>query len=202
MASDRYSRLISWLKVVFPLTALAILSTLFLLSRSNDPETVIPFADKEIQDRLRDQQVTGPFFTGTTADGDKVSFSAEKLTTPQGETDANEAQQIRSVLELAEGSVVTLEANRASFHIVDDMARLQDKVVISTSGGYRLASDMLETKMSVLALTSPGPVEGIAPAGTLSAGSMTLFPRDGTKAPQLVFTNGVKLIYTPKELKE
>jgi lipopolysaccharide export system protein LptC len=202
VASDRYTRLISWLKVIFPLTALAILSTLFLLSRSNDPEAIIPFADKEIQDRLRDQQVTGPFFAGTTTDGDKVSFSAEKLTTPQGNTGPNEAFDVKAVLEMTGGNVVMLEADMATFDIAADLARLRDSVVISTSDGYRLASELLETRMSSLSLTSPGPVEGEAPGGTLSAGSMALVPGESADAPQLIFTNGVKLVYTPQKSKE
>lgn len=82
MKGDRHSRVVSWLKVLFPLIALALLSTLFLLSRAIEPQAVIPFADKEVQERLRDQQITGPFYSGTTADGDLISFSAEKLTTP------------------------------------------------------------------------------------------------------------------------
>ena len=69
MQGDRYTRLISWLKVLFPLAALGLLSTLFLLSRAIDPGQAIPFAEKEVQDRLRDQQITGPFFTGATSEG-------------------------------------------------------------------------------------------------------------------------------------
>ena len=61
MKGDRHSRVVSWLKVLFPLIALALLSTLFLLSRAIEPQAVIPFADNEVQERLRDQHITGPF---------------------------------------------------------------------------------------------------------------------------------------------
>lgn len=202
MASDRYSRLISWLKVLFPLAALGILSTLFLLSRAVDPDAQIPFADKEIQDRLRDQQVTGPFFTGTTADGDQIMFSAEKLTTPEGQTGSNEAENIKTVVDLAQGATVTMTANRARFDLARDYAELTGEVLITTTSGYKMSSDLLTSAISTLSLISPGPVSGEAPAGMLSAGRMTLIaPQEGAAA-QLVFTNGVKLIYSPKHSKE
>ena len=202
MASDRYSRLISYLKVLFPLTALAILSTLFLLSRAVDPDAQIPFADKEIQDRLRDQQVTGPFFTGTTVDGDQIMFSAEKLTTPEGQTGSNEAENIKTVLDLAQGDSITMTANRAIFDLARDHAELTGEVLITTTSGYKMSSDLLTTAISTLTLISPGPVSGEAPAGTLSAGSMSLSVPQTGAAAQLVFTNGVKLVYSPKQREE
>lgn len=202
MTSDRYSRLISWLKVLFPLAALGLLSTLFLLSRAVDPETQIPFADKEIQDRLRDQQVTGPFFSGTTADGDQISFSAEKLTTANGETGANQAQDVRAVLALIGGTEITVTAGQARFDIASDRAELAGNVEVSTSTGFVLRSDLFTSQMSSLNLTSPGEVRGNGPMGQLTAGAMTLSkPTNGTGA-QLVFTKGVKLVYTPIDSKE
>ncbi len=202
MASDRYSRLVSWLKVLFPLAALGLLSTLFLLSRAIDPEAVIPFADKEIQDRLRDQQVTGPFFSGTTADGDQISFAADVLTTPQGQTGANEAEKVRVVINLTGGAEVVFIAAMASFDLASDRADLTGDVLITTSTGYRIVTDALTSSLSVLNIHSPGQVEGTGPPGVLTAGEMRLsLPKDGDHA-QLIFTNGVKLIYNPKQVEE
>ena len=54
-----HSRLVGVLKVLLPLLALAILSTLFLVSRKINPEDAIPYADVDIEDRLRDPKMTG-----------------------------------------------------------------------------------------------------------------------------------------------
>ena len=43
-ATDRYSRLVFRLKVALPLVALAILSTLFFVAESLDPDAAIPYA--------------------------------------------------------------------------------------------------------------------------------------------------------------
>ncbi|MGJ8557514.1 MAG: hypothetical protein ACSHW6_10775 [Sulfitobacter geojensis] len=199
MQADRYSRAVGWLKVLLPLMALALLSTLFLLSRVIDPQAVIPFADKEIQDRLRDQQVTGPIYYAVTADGDEISFAAEKVTTPDGKTGGNEAEDVEVVMKLGSGADIVLNAQRGHFDIAADSSKLQGDVVIITSTGYRINSDLLVTQMSVLGVNSPGPVSAIGPVGTLDAGAMTL---NAGKPSHLVFTNGVKLIYTPELDKE
>tara|TARA_R110000787_G_scaffold25155_1_gene70778 strand:+ start:354 stop:962 length:609 start_codon:yes stop_codon:yes gene_type:complete len=202
MHADSYSRWVSWLKVILPLTALALLSTLFLLSRAIDPETVIPFADKEIQDRLRDQQVTGPFFSGTTADGDLISFSAETLKTPDGRTGSNRAEDVKMEVGISGGAKVTVTSESAEFDIANDLAELTGDVVITTSTQFRILSDKLSSQLSVFNLQSPGPVEATGPVGSLNAGSMLMTSSDEGKPAQLIFTNGVKLIYTPKQVEE
>ena len=194
--------MVSLLKVLFPLLALALLSTVFLLSRVIDPDTAIPFADKEIQDRLRDQQVTGPFFSGTTANGDQISFSAEILTTPQNEVGANRAESVRVVMDLAGGATVTLQADVAHFELTRDRAELSGDVVIETSTDYMIQSDRLTAQMTDFDVRSPGPVTARSPMGTLHAGSMVLSAPNPGEPAQLIFKNGVKLIYDPKLVEE
>ena len=197
MQTDRYSKMVGWLKVLLPLIALGILSTLFLLSRVVDPEAVVPFADKEIQDRLRDQQVTGPVYSGVTADGDQLSFSAEKLTTPDIGNGTNLAQDVSVVMDLVSGSQVTLTSDQGLFDLPGNRADLDGNVVITTSTGYRVQSEQLISRLSSLDVESPGPVTGDGPFGVLNAGAMRLTQEPEQTAAQLVFTNGVKLVYDP-----
>lgn len=197
MQTDRYSQMVGWLKVLLPLIALGILSTLFLLSRVVDPEAVVPFADKEIQDRLRDQQVTGPVYSGVTADGDQLSFSAEKLTTPDIGNGTNLAQDVSVVMDLVSGSQVTLTSDQGLFDLPGNRADLDGNVVITTSTGYRVQSEQLISRLSSLDVESPGPVTGDGPFGVLNAGAMRLTQEPEQTAAQLVFTNGVKLVYDP-----
>lgn len=202
MQADRYSKWVSWLKVLLPLGALALLSTLFLISRAIDPEAAIPFADKEIQDRLTNQQVTGPFFSGATAAGDMISFSAETLKSPDGQVGANRAEDIELAIGLVGGAKVNVTAQIAEFDIANDLAELMGDIVITTSTEYRITSDRLSSQLSVLDLNSPGPVEATGPVGTLNAGSMVMTPSGADDPAQLIFTNGVKLVYTPKQEEE
>ena len=194
---DRYSRMIAWLKVLLPLMALALLSTLFLLSRNVDPMASIPFADSEIQERLRDQQITGPFFSGSTAQGDQISFSAGKIVTGKN-NGATSAHDVSAQIDLASGARIVFFADAGSVDMAGDNSVLSGNVLITTSGGYKINSDRLVSAMSYLNIESPDRVVAEGPLGALTAGSMRLGTSENIKNPQLVFTNGVKLIYDPQ----
>lgn len=194
---DRHSRTIALLKVAFPLSALALLSTLFLLSRAMETETAIPFADKEIQDRLRDQQITGPFFSGSTPDGDQISFTAQKLITLSGRIGINRAEDATASLETARGAKFELEANVVELDIAGDTASLTGDVSMVTSSGYHINTDQINALVSTLDITSPQKVYVDGPLGTLTAGKMRVFSPNQGKSTQMVFSGGVKLVYTP-----
>jgi len=196
--ADGYSRTIALLKVALPLAALALLSTLFLVSRAIDTETVIPFADKEIQERLRDQQITGPFFSGSTRDGDQLSFSAERLVTLPGRIGANRAEDVLARMETAQGATFQLQADVAELDISDNTAVLTGDVSMATSSGYRINTAQITALLSQLDVTASGQVEAKGPLGQLTAGQMRVFSPNEGAGTQMVFSGGVKLVYTPK----
>ncbi|MEE4189011.1 MAG: hypothetical protein V2I76_11270 [Roseobacter sp.] len=199
MNGDRYSRTVAWLKVSLPLIALAILSTLFLLSRAVDQPVAIPFADSEVQARLNNQQVTGPYFSSVSANGDKIDFVADTVTAARDSVGTNEADNVDVLVEFSTGVEATLRAHHARISIADDRSRLTGDVEITTSRGYVLNTALLLVRMSSVDLNSPGPISGMTPVGPINAGTMHYFVDADTGEGQLVFTNGVKLLYLPEE---
>lgn len=197
---DGYSRLVAWLKVLLPLMALMLLSTLFLLSRNIDPVATLPFADTEIDERLRGQQITGPFFSGVTKAGDLVTVSAGTMATRSGLN--NEAKDLSAQIKLSEGAHITLMAERGQFDMVKNLSSLDGNVVITTSDGYRVTSDMLMADFDDLTFESPGAVAGTGPFGTFDAGKMRLQRTSPGSNAHLIFTNGVKLVYLPNTIEE
>ena len=197
---DWYSRLVAWLKVLLPLMALLLLSTLFLLSRNIDPMATLPFADTEIDERVRGQQITTPFLSGTTNSGDRVVVSAGKMATRS--TLGNEADDFSAQIDLISGTRINLVSDRGQFDISSNASTLSGNVVITTSSGYVMKTAEMVADFDSLSLVSPGPVVGTGLFGTLSAGQMRLH-RDGENSnAHLLFTNGVKLVYTPKNKEE
>ena len=76
VSDNLHSRLVSVLKLVLPLLALALLSTLFLVSRKIDPEAAIPYATVDVADRLRDPKMTDAGFASVAADGSTIALTA------------------------------------------------------------------------------------------------------------------------------
>lgn len=202
MQADRYSRTIALLKVALPLLALALLSTLFLISRAVTPTATIPFADSEVQERLTNQQVTGPFFSGTSSRGDQIAFIAERLSSPDGTVGSNMAEEVIVQVDMANGQQIMVEADHAEVDMINDISNLIGDVEAITTDGYRVTSDKLQFRLSRLDVTSPGPVSASTPLGDLQAGSMRLFVPDDQTDAQLLFTGGVKLLYLPQERED
>lgn len=197
MAIDRHTRVVGWLKVALPLMALAILSTLFLLSDQIDPDAALPYAEVDVEDRAREPRMTAPTYAGTTSDGASLTLSAEEAR-PAGEGTPAEAQGLRLDLATPDGALTELRALTA---VMDETAReivLSGGVTITTSSGYRLETAELAAKLDRSGLQSRAPVAAMGPVGELQAGGMELGQDNRTPgAYLLVFNQGVRLVYRP-----
>jgi lipopolysaccharide export system protein LptC len=196
MASDPYSRLITVLKVALPLVALGILSTVFLVSSRIEPGDSIPFAEGEVAERIRSQQVTGPLFSGVTRGGDRITFSADDIVTADN---ANAAQNPVAQIDFSGGARLWLEADRGNVDLTGDLATMTDNVVIRDTLGFVMQSDLITSRLSSVEVVSPGNVTADGPLGHLEAGSMRVEEKDENGNVQLLFMRGVKLIYEPEE---
>ena len=194
---DRYSRLVAIFKVLLPLTALAILATLFLISRGIDLDGSIPFAESEIAERTQGQQITGPFFSGTTGEGDEIVVSAA-LARPASQTRPAEATDVEARLSRADGSGLSLEAATASVDTAGDRAVFAGDVRIKTTDGLALRTDRLNTALEGVAGDAPGEITGTGPFGDFTAGRMEFGAQSGSNQMHMLFNDGVRLIYQPK----
>ncbi|MEP3345169.1 MAG: LPS export ABC transporter periplasmic protein LptC [Litoreibacter sp.] len=194
---NRYSRFVQWAKIIFPLVALGLLSTMFLFSRTVDPEDAIPFADIDIEKIAREQQLMSPRFSGTTNNGSSIVVDAESavpdLTNPRRLT----IEKVVARIESKTGPSFGIIANSALYDGTKDLLDLEGNVRLSTSNGYRLETETLAANLANASLNAPTHVSSRGPIGTLEAGSMSLTSNGETQV--LVFKNGVKLIYDAKE---
>lgn len=195
---DRYSRLVAWLKVLLPLAALSLFSTLFLISRGIDTEAVIPFAEKEIEERMRDQQVTGPFFSGTTPQGDEIMVTAT-VARPGGFGAPAEATDLKARIRMADGSQLDLVADTGTVALDKDRASFIGNVEIASTNGLVVRTDRLNAALSGIDADSPGQIKGIGPIGVFTAGVMKIRAKNENGPVHMVFNKGVKLIYTPQQ---
>lgn len=192
---DRHSRLVAWLKIVLPLIALAILSTLFLLSRRIDPQDAIPFAEVDVQDRAREPRLTAPAYSGTTRDGAALTVTAAEARPDAG--GGASAQRLVARLVAPGGQVTEVTADRADLSEGAGDLVLTGAVTVTTSTGYRIATPRVTAALDRTLVTGDGPVTATGPLGELTAGGLRLTAEGPDASHVLVFNAGVKLIYRP-----
>jgi len=199
MRVDSYSRMIAWLKVILPLAALGLLSTLFLLSRSVNPTSTIPFADTEVEERMRTQQITAPVFAGTTDEGDQIRVTASVVRPGVGEAGRPEAEDLSAQIDLTKGGRINLSAKKGELNTNNNLVIFRGEVVVENSEGYEVRTEELRSALSRIEAETMGPVTATGPLGDLEAGKMQLLSESEEQNVQMIFTNGVKLIYDPKQ---
>lgn len=195
-AGGLHSRAVRLGTLILPVAALALLSTIFLLARSVNPDDAIPFAAVDVSERARDRQLTTPRFAGVSTKGTAFALSAREARPDATDPRRMSADAVR--LEL--GGDATGRATVVSdAGEVDTAARtvlLDGDVRIETSSGYDLRTERMQGSLGRLEVVAPQEVRGTGPMGRLRAGAMRL-DEDAAGAPRMVFTGGVDLLYLP-----
>nr|WP_174826189.1 LPS export ABC transporter periplasmic protein LptC [Ruegeria arenilitoris] len=189
--------MVQFFKVVLPLVAILMLSTVFLLSRSIETNVSVPFTQQDIDERLADQVVTQPNYRGTTRKGEEVQIEAIRAT--QGrEGSIPTAAEFRGRMNLLDGGVITLDSNSGMIRPDKNTATFVGDVVITSTDGTEITTDLLNTSLDEIRGDAPGQVNGTGIIGNFTAGSMS-FGTEKTDGPvHILFTDGVKLIYEPQ----
>ena len=191
-----HSRIVRLIRVLLPITALVLLSTMFLLARRVNPEDAIPIAEVNVSKRARDRQLTMPRFTGISREGTSFDLSADVARPDAGDPRRMSADAMTLVLSDPTGGRAQVRSDRGHVDTGTQRVELDGAVRIETSTGYRLDTDRLEGTLGRLDVIAPGEVTGKGPLGTFRAGALRI-DEDTTGAIRMVFTDGVTLLYTP-----
>ncbi len=195
---NAYSRLVVWLKIILPLIALGMLSSIFLVSRSIDPTASLPYSQVELDDRAREPRLTAPRFSGVTDDGATVTLDASDMRPDIGNPASGTATDITSRMITPDGATTDVEAKTGRIDGTTGTYVMTGDVVITSSAGYRITSDRLDGALDATALDATGSVVADAPMGRITSDRMQLRPDpDGPGKYVLVFKDRVRLIYEP-----
>ena len=192
---NRHSRWVARLKVLLPILAVAILSTLFLVADRRGSGEEIPFSDMEIDRILTEGRLANPDYSGVGTDGAAVNLRAVEAQPGGPDDDLSRATTVTGSWTSPSGAGVTLSSDAASLRRSDDDIRVEGNVRVEDAQGYVVTSDALEVDGTTNDIASPGPVIGDGPVGRIEAGAMALSQSDG--APTMRFTKGVRVIYDP-----
>ncbi len=193
---NTYSRVVSWTKVILPLLALGLLSTLFLFSHTPDPEQAIPFARVDVQELAREQRLGSPRIAGTLSDGREIIFTADTAAPVLTAPSQFRADGIEARVDLTSDSVLLIVSDSGLFRPSAEEAELEGNVGLTTSTGINLMTELLEINLATSNAVSPGAVELTGPGLTLNAGSMRILLQDGNEV--VSFNDGVRVLYEPQ----
>lgn len=197
-SADRYSRLVLWLKVSLPIAALAILSTLFFVAETLDPEAAIPYAEVDVAKILREQGATSPTFGGVTSGGVKIALSADSIRPDDGDRNLWKGVALSARLDLPSGAQISIDSPEGSVDAKKSEALLQGGAVLESSIGYRVTADIIVASLKDSSVTAENGIVATGPPGEITAGRMLLTRSPGEPpSHHLVFQNGVRLVFTP-----
>ncbi len=185
------------MKIILPMTALGILSTMFLFSDGFDPAEAVPITTIDLQQRAEDQGATNATFAGVTRSGDEVLVLTERTRPSTANPRVFLAEDVAAEYRLSSGTGIDITSLRGEMNQISNSATLEGDVLVETSTGYVITTQALNTQFDRLFAESPGPVAGMGPPGDLTAGRMVLEHNDETGTAHLRFTDGVKLVYEP-----
>ena len=194
MRDNLHSTLVAWFKVILPLGALAILSTLFLVSRGVNPEDAIPYADVDIADRVREPRLTDATFAGMMPDGAALTVTAAEAR-PASDTTETSAKGIAALLETPDGATTNLVAATSRLDETAKLLYLDGGVIMTTSTGYRIETPGLSVALDRTGMDSQGAVTATGPLGTLTADALHIGQSGADYV--VVFNGRVTLVYLP-----
>ena len=193
-ASDNlYSRFVTWSKIILPLAALALLSTLFLFARDSGTDTSIPYA--EIAEIAREPRISEPSFAGIADDGSVVSITATTISPDPNAPDSFSIVDLRVTMDATDGSQIDLTASQGRLDGKTQVALLTGLVRLTSSSGYAMESGSVSANLKAGSVESLGPLAVRAPYGELTAGSLLISAGPDGAGSQMVFHNGVRLLY-------
>ena len=195
MQNDAYSQFVSWAKVVLPLSAIVLLSTLFLIARNVGDTSQIPYAD--IEEIARQPRLSAPKMVGMSETGGTYTIEADVARQDPDTDNGLIAEAIVVNMTTIDGIQTTVSAGVGKLDSDAKVVTLNSLARVATSDGYLMETRGLVTSLTEGSLETTDPLEVRAPYGSLTAGRLTITP-DSDEPQLIVFNNGVRLIYQPQ----
>lgn len=191
------------MKIILPMGGLAILSSLFLFSKSHQPGEVIPGFEGGFSEIAGKERLSGPKFAGMTDSGIAIQLSAAQASPRIAGGAIFDATDLAAEVETRNGDKIEISAGEGMIDSANMLASLKGGIRIDTSLGYTIETEGLTIALDKMEIRSLGRITAEGPLGTITAGELFLGEEhsgDGTEKGGylLVFKGGAKLVYIPR----
>ena len=187
--------MVKTLKIVFPLVAILLLGAMFMMTERVPELSEIPFSNGSLKQRSERDQVAEPNYMGMTRDGDVLNIFAKEMTPKNDVMSEVFADRPSSQIKLKEGRIININSNSGLLKNDSETMTMKGAVEIITSDGYFLNASKLDVKLDQTWAFAHGPVRGLTPAGTLTAGSLEIKRNSETDGLKYYFDDGVRVLY-------
>lgn len=194
---NRYSLFVNWLKIILPLSAIALLSTLFLFAHRPGEGEVIPFA--EIAEIALENRLSNPRFSGVGSEGVTFEISAEAARPDPAAPAKVMVENTRVELASRLGDTVEIIAGLSQIDTEQKILTTSGLTRITASSGYLMETEGLVATLATGQVESTGKLEIRSPFGQMTAGRLLIRGANDEGGLIVVFNQGVRLVYLPKE---
>jgi lipopolysaccharide export system protein LptC len=196
-----YSRIVSWMKVLLPLAAVAVIVAIFFGGRDKGELTDI-FTAEELATLSAGLRLDNPRFAGVTERGEPFTIHAEWALPDQALPRSIDLERPEGEIAMRNGRTIVAHAASGRLHRVDQTLLLHGGVVIDSSDGYHLKTERITFDLDAETADAPGPVSGSGPRGTIEAGSFRAATgggegAEGDQGGKIWFENRVRLVFIP-----
>jgi len=193
---DSYSAFVVWVKTLLPIVALGLLSTIFLFSGKVDVTQSLPYAKLNIAEIVREQRITKPYFSGVSDNGTEITLSAAYASSDKQDSDILNITDLSIILTSENAKTVRITAGLGVLDAAKQKAIVSRNVYLTAMPGFWLKTNGLTVDLKQGVATADTVFQSITALGTIDAGNMLV--KMIADDQQIVFTNGVRLIYYPK----
>ena len=194
---NSYSFFVAWVKTLLPIAALGMLSTIFLFSGKVDVTQSLPYADLNVADIIREQRITRPYFTGISEGGIEFALSAAYATPDAKKPAVLNVSELYIEVKSPKGSKTKITAGAGLVNAKTNYASISQGVRLDSKLNFWIATERLDIYFNHSYASTNGPFKGVFPLGSIDSGNMVLKMITGKQ--QILFTNGVRMLYQPKE---
>lgn len=194
------SRIIGMLRLALPLTALGLLSMVFLLASPVDPTRALATAEIDVADRARDPRLSQARFAGVTDDGAAIRIEAGAARSDPGAALRFAVEGFELSLDGAAGEQLTARSDTGRLDRTLGTFDMSGNLTVTAGPDQRLTAARLNGQLDRTRIEATGPVTGQAIGGEVTAGHLTITADQAAPGSyRLVFQQGVRFIYHPAE---
>jgi len=192
-----YSRVVAWMKVLLPLGAVLLIAAIFVSARDKGDLTKI-FTAEELATLGAGLRLDNPRFAGVTEQGEPFAIRADWALPDSAMPRLIDLERPEGEIELNDGRTISARAATGRMHRENKILVLEGGVVLDTSDGYHVETDLIELDLDAKTAVAPGPVSGTGPRGQIDAGSFRAAAgEDGVGAGKIWFENRVRVVFIP-----